>query len=375
MAAGRRGRGGHRNAASHVAVLGPLVVGGDLAVGRPSLSTLIVAVADLTTVADDEIVVHEGVRVIRRDGLDPGTVHEVGGIEARTLDRPEGGRLATVATVNDVHFGEVECGLVEGMDVGPVLRAEPGERAYPDIMNEAAVGEIQALDPDAVIAKGDLTTHGTVEEYEAFLAAYAPFGDRLHHVRGNHDAYHGGTFAADAPFAVHIEGVTMAVLDTTVPGLASGQVGAVALEWLDDLAAGVDRPVLVFGHHHVWDPASSARPDGYFGIHPDDSERLVALVARRRAIKAYFAGHTHRNRVRRFAASGDVPWVEVACVKDFPGAWAEYRVFEGGVVQVHRRISRADALAWSERCRAMFAGTYPSYAFGRLEDRCFTLRW
>ena len=39
-----------------------------------------------------------------------------------------------------------------------------------------------------------------------------------------------------------------------------------------------DRPVLVFGHHHVWNPESSERPDDYFGINPDDSERLVELV-------------------------------------------------------------------------------------------------
>ena len=52
----------------------------------------------------------------------------------------------------------------------------------------------------------------------------------------------------------------------------------------------------------------------------------------------YFAGHTHRNRVRRYGPTGDVPWVEVACVKDYPGAWAEYRVYEGGILQIFHRI-------------------------------------
>jgi 3',5'-cyclic-AMP phosphodiesterase len=87
----------------------------------------------------------------------------------------------------------------------------------------------------------------------------------------------------------------------------------------------------------------------------------------------YFAGHTHRNRVRRFAETGDVPWVEVACVKDFPGTWAEYRVFEGGILQINHRISTAEALAWSERCRAMVHGYYPTYAFGQVSDRCFPI--
>ena len=121
------------------------------------------------------------------------------------------------------------------------------------------------------------------------------------------------------------------------------------IAWLDQVAADADRPVMVFGHHHPWDPGSTERPEAYFGINPDDSERLVEVVARRPRIVGYFAGHTHRNRVRRFAATGDVPWVEVACVKDFPGAWAEYRVFEGGILQVFRRISAPEALAWSEK--------------------------
>ena len=131
--------------------------------------------------------------------------------------------------------------------------------------------------------------------------------------------------------------------------------------------------MLVFGHHHVWSPESNKRHETYFGINPDDSERLVDVFARRPALVGYFAGHTHRNRVRRFAATGDVPWVEVACVKDFPGRWAEYRVFEGGILQVHRRISSPEALEWTERTRAMFGGLYPLYAFGALDDRCFAI--
>ena len=71
------------------------------------------------------------------------------------------------------------------------------------------------------------------------------------------------------------------------------------------------------------------------------------------------------------AATGDVPFVEVACVKDFPGAWAEYRIFEGGILQVMHRISRPDAVAWSEKTRAMIGGLYPQYSFGQMEDRCF----
>ena len=43
-------------------------------------------------------------------------------------------------------------------------------------------------------------------------------------------------------------------------------------------------------------------------------------------------------------------------MKDYPGAWAEYRVYEGGYVQLTRRIDAPDALAWTEKTRGMFAG-------------------
>jgi predicted phosphodiesterase len=330
---------------------------------------------DLTTVADDEVVFHDGLDVRRYDGLTPGTTYQMEGHEVRTLPRPGGELLATFATVNDVHFGELECGHLEGLgDLGPIYRSEPGSEPYPTLMNRCAVDEIAAAGPDAVLVKGDLTAFGTQAEYKEFLAVYEPaFGDRLHHVRGNHDAYHGETFADAAPFSVELPGVVLAVLDTTIPRRESGAVSSESFEWLDGLAAGADRPVLVFGHHHVWNPDTAGRPETYFGINPDDSERLVELVARRPAVLGYFAGHTHRNRVRRIGATGPVPWVEVAAVKDFPGAWAEYRVFEGGILQVFRRISAPEALAWSQKTRDMYGGLYEGYAFGDLADRCFTM--
>ncbi len=82
--------------------------------------------ADLTTVADDEAVVHDGFDVRHHDGLEPDSPYSLDGFELRTLPRP-GEHLVTFATVNDVHFGETECGIVEGLDIGPVLRSEPGE--------------------------------------------------------------------------------------------------------------------------------------------------------------------------------------------------------------------------------------------------------
>lgn len=334
---------------------------------------------EITTVADDEVVVHDGFEVRRYTDLAPGTEHELDGITVRTLDRPPGELLCTVATANDVHFGETQCGIMEGLD-GPILEARPGDPPYPEVMNAGAVAEIIALDPAAVLVKGDLTDRGTPEEYARFVEVWgAAFGERLHHVRGNHDAMVPGLVQGldGIPALIEVPGARLALVDTVVPGSDQGQLAADQRAWLDAVAAAAGEagvPLLAFGHHHCWDPDARTRPTDYFGIDPDGSEALLEIVARRPAIRGWFAGHTHRNRVRRFPRiTGEVPFVEVACLKDYPGTWAEYRIFEGGVLQVHRRVSTPEALDWTERCRAMFGGVYPEYALGDLSDRCFPL--
>lgn len=344
-------------------------------------------VAVTTRVGEHELVTRGPFHVAHVTGLEPATHYpvEVEGAppdpehlpaNVTTLERPGGRLLSTVITVNDVHFGEIECGRIGDIDpaeLGPIVRAAPGEPPYPEVMNRAAIAEIDARDPDAVLVKGDLTSLGTHEEYASFLDAYNTLGPRMRHVRGNHDAMIDPTLAVEgAPYSVELPGVTLAVLDTVIPGIERGRISREQLGWLDDLAAASSTPVLVFGHHHVWNVAASERSEAYFGINPDDSEALVALARRREAIAGYFAGHTHRNRVRRFDRARDVPFVEIGATKDYPGSFAEYRIHEGGYTQLVRRISSPAALSWTERTRYMFAGLYRDYALGPLAARCFT---
>jgi 3',5'-cyclic-AMP phosphodiesterase len=342
-----------------------------------------------TRLGDREVTTRGPFHVARIEGLDPGTEYslEVDGAassewlpaQIATLERPDGALLATIATANDVHFGELECGKLGNAleeDLGPVFRSEPGEPPYPEVMNAAVIDEMKTLAAEAVIVKGDLTNLGTDEEYEAFLAAYGALGESMHHVRGNHDAMLDPTIAAgEAPYTVELPGVTLAVVDTVVPGIDTGQLTAHQVSWLDETAGSVTTPVLVFGHHHIWNIEASDRSPTYFGMNPDDSDALAGVVARHENIAGYFAGHTHRNRVRKFERTGPVPFVEVACTKDYPGAWAEYRVYEGGYTQVVRRAAAPEAMAWTEKTRAMFAGLYHEYALGPLDWRCFTYHW
>jgi 3',5'-cyclic-AMP phosphodiesterase len=320
---------------------------------------------ELTTVTDTEAVLHDGLRVVRVEGLRPGKEHTIEGVTFRTLPKPGGERLATVVTVSDLHIGETECGRYEGVNLGPPLTAEPGEPPYPETMARAAAAEIAAVGSDVVIAKGDLTSQGAGAELKTFLDIFD--GLPLHWAYGNHDVSSRSELGArPATELIAVAGARVALIDTAVPADAGGQVTEEQLGWLDEVGADGSTPVLVMGHHPLYDHAAFTA-----GINAEDSERLVEVVARRPALVGYFAGHSHRNSVRRLPATGDVPWVEVGATKDYPGVWAEYRIYEGAVMQVVHRISAPEALAWTDRTRSMFGGLYPSYSFGSLEDRCF----
>ena len=356
-------------------------------------------VVTFTTPPDQRVTTRVGARevttvgpqhVARVTGLEPDTelALEVEGAapgrflppRVRTLARPPGRLLATVATANDTHLGERRAGLTgdPATDaIGPILGSAPGDPPYPETMNRAVVEEMRVLDPDAVVVKGDLTAVGAEAEYAAFLAVYGGLGERMHHVRGNHDALLDPTLAVeDTPYAIDLPGVTLAVLDTTIPGTDVGRLPADQVQWLDDLAAERTGPVLVFGHHHCWNVEAPSVPAGpYFGIQPDDSRALVGVFARHDHLVGYFAGHTHANRVRRFAVARRVPFAEVACTKDYPGAWAEYRIYDGGYTQVMRRVVEPAAFAWAERCRSMIQGIYGELVLGGLEHRCFAERF
>lgn len=337
--------------------------------------TTTVGGVDVTTVADDLIVAHDGTNVIRLDGLAPSTTYDVEGVAVTTLVRPPGELLCRFGTVNDVHFGEVEAGRLDDEPAGPIVRAAEGEAPYPETMNRGAVVEMDAAELAAVIVKGDLSNDGLPDEWAAFEDCYrSTFGDRLHVVRGNHDAYRlQHEYAGDE--WIELPGMAVALLDTVTPGATNGQITAAQLDWLDAEVAASDRPVLVLGHHQQ--SIGGQRTGEHFGLDPDSSDALDALAARRPLIVGYAAGHTHRHRVRTMAVS-DIPSIEIGCVKDFPGTWAEYRVYEGGLMQVVHRISAPAALVWSERCRHLYSDfglDYAEYALGTLTDRCFAIGW
>lgn len=305
--------------------------------------------------------------VVVVEGLEPSTEHVVEGVTFTTL--PDIGEVrSTIATMNDVHFGEEVCGRVAGVE-GSGITNPAGEPPYPVVMNEAVVAEAAATDPSLVVVKGDLTDEGRPSEIAAFRQLYrGAFGTRLRYVRGNHDCYQGSQYADWPVQVVDLEGVRVVVLDTARRFTVGGTVDDAQIDALDALARSTTEPVLVFGHHPLSTPEHPLTPAN--SIEEHSGAQLLSCLARHEHLVAYLAGHTHRCRRQRYQGTD---LIEVACVKDFPGAWAQYLIGTHGIAQVLHRARRPDAVAWAEQTRQLFDGYYGAFVLGELADRSFVL--
>lgn len=349
-----------------------------------------------------------GTRLVRVTGLAPATRHRVAivaedGARARadrffpetveTLPAPEAREVATLATMNDLHFGEPRFGGVLAPD-GSYGDAAPDHPAVSErddavpywlAMNEDAIADINEAGVDLVVIKGDIADAGRREQFAVAAETFARFTSPWTAFLGNHDHYallegedvDGYALLGQprAPRTIDLMGWRLVVVDTVEPGEHHGVLPEDRLRWLDDALAETRSraiPTLVLMHHQPVPPEFANRFPNTIGIVPAHSLRLFDLIGRNPQVRAVLIGHTHQNRVRRYAAAGAVPFVEVNCVKDYPGGFAHYRLFEDGSFrQEVRRTSSERALAHSTRCRDFFGGGYRRFALGSLADRSF----
>jgi 3',5'-cyclic AMP phosphodiesterase CpdA len=168
-----------------------------------------------------------------------------------------------------------------------------------------AVAHINALDPkpEAVIASGDLTDHGSAEEYDMLREILADLIPPVFVIPGNHDRRETllRAFASeeympppDAPFVQYsIDRFSLRLigLDTTVPQRDHGMICEERLRWLDNtLQARPDAPTLIFMHHPPfrtgvqWMDAA-----GLYG-----GRKMAQVVQRHPQVVRIACGHIHR---------------------------------------------------------------------------------
>ena len=103
-----------------------------------------------------------------------------------------------------------------------------------------------------------------------------------------------------------------------------------------------------------------------------ESRRFVAALHEANPTSIIIAGHTHRNRC--YHVDG-VMVSEVGSTKDYPGQWAGYAVYEGGIRQTVRRIASPAVMAWTEATRHALFGLWGLWAPSSMAQRCWVRTW
>ena len=299
----------------------------------------------------------------------------------RTLSEPPGPQQCRIATISDLHLGARSFGQ-RGTIRDPESHPEhPPWRCAAGALDEAAAWGI-----DHLVVKGDLTNAALPQQWRSYARLIERCPVPVDAVAGNHDAgRYGGrrsiapADAAEAfglslalPLIVRdLPGVRLVLADTTIPGRHHGTVAPIAPLVLDVVAdAPRDEGVLLVLHHHLHPHLVPEGPP--FGVAHDEARRFVADLSRAHPNVVVTSGHSHRNR--RWGRGGVVV-TQVGATQDYPGVWAGYRVHEGGLSQVVRRIESPECTGWTDHSRIAGFGLWEHLSPGRLDARCFDVRW
>ncbi len=186
-----------------------------------------------------------------------------------------------------------------------------GELAYGVVDTAAALAETVAtinrrlpeIGPvDMVIVTGDLTEHGTAEEYDLFRTIMMPLEVPYRVVPGNHDrreamrhAFAGEDWMPqDGPVAwsADFDDLTVVGLDSLREGRAAGFIEAPSLAVLDACLARLGGKPLIIAFHH---------PPFETGVMAMDRQNLLDPAPLLARIEAYpgdialVCGHVHRS--------------------------------------------------------------------------------
>jgi 3',5'-cyclic-AMP phosphodiesterase len=338
------------------------------------------SVGRIVAVADTEFVIKHATESVSISGLSPATSYPVHldnrrVTTLRTL-AVTGTVHAKIATISDLHVGEPGFAFLPRL-----LSSTDPAQAHPMMCLRAAIAEINAWQPDLVVAKGDLAHRPTTAFYNLVAHALDELHAPLVLLPGNHDggnrqgvsiaealAPHGLNLVLDSD-THDLPGVRVIALNTMQTGVGPGWLEPDRVTAVLD-AARTGRPVMLFTHHqfmrhrvaHYWPPGIPVGAANSFLRQLTDINENVFVSS----------GHTHRNRrYRRNSAT----LTEVGSTKDHPGVWARYEIYDNSVAQVIRRIADPAVLAWTEDAARAVGTIWGRWSQGRLRDRCFVHAW
>lgn len=197
-----------------------------------------------------------------------------------------------------------------------------------------------AVAPAFIVISGDLTDDGSAASYAVVNEVLTELGEEGTPVLlalGNHDdrssfrrvvlGEEGSDGAGPYCFSRLIDGLRVIVLDSTIPGEASGALGTGQLAWLEgEVQLPAARGNLIVLHH----PCRLAGPVHHYpAFIVREAAALEALVARHHErVVGVLAGHTHQANSAPFGGTLHATAPAVLCQLDF-FAGPEYRPVPG----------------------------------------------
>jgi Icc protein len=291
-----------------------------------------------------------------------------------TLEPPPGRLLSQFATMNDLHLGAHSFGTLH-----PIWEQD-GRDPHPLRCARAAAAESREWGAELIVLKGDLTQHASPDEWDAVGSFVASIGPTFV-IEGNHDtawrAVDGrsilsahGVALRQRPTALDLPGVRIVVFPTAHWHVGAGMIDDEHRREAVELVAGAAGAAVVAMHHY---PQRFRWPTMYpDGIPGPMAGRFLDALAEANPSTIVLTGHSHRHRFHRH---GSLVVAEVGSTKDYPGSWAGYAVYEGGIRQVTRRVAAPEAIAWTEQGRKVLGGVWSVWAAGVRSHRCFSHRW
>jgi Icc protein len=160
---------------------------------------------------------------------------------------------------------------------------------------DQAVDEINALEPDVLVASGDLTENGLVSQYRNAKQALDMLKCKKRvFCSGNHDYRSTGyllfkEFFPTKPI-LKTDGVVFARISTARPERNEGEVGHRQVLWLDETFSKFKRLVKIAVIHHHLIQVPDTGPDNIPVIDAGDTLRTIVESK----VRLVLGGHRHR---------------------------------------------------------------------------------
>lgn len=185
-------------------------------------------------------------------------------------------RPLKIVQISDCHLGASAEDRLLGMNT--------------DVSLDAVIAQVRQP-VDLLVVSGDIASAGSPAAYQRAFQKLDGLAERMVWLPGNHDELDamGRVGGAHMPFIVELGGWQIVLLNSRVPGKVGGSLKTAELARLA-AELDVDKPALVFTHHHLL-PIGSAWLDEQ---RIDNADLLLDFASQQSQIKAVACGHIHQ---------------------------------------------------------------------------------